>query len=1047
MPFTYGAWTRADDGVWKNNTTGAIATPAQIPTLEKWSGYTASAPIQTGTLTPTEQLYAQTGGMAAPAQTVGSAYMSPATGALPADTWQPGQPLKGAPVASSFATDPAALVASLLQPQTTIIDENNNTQMTPAHAFNEQGILMAPPQRDQNYDSESGLPEYMPARPYVFKLANGNGGVLGRDGTVADTGMTFNEADNGSLRDPLQFAAMAATAYFGAQALGNLAGAQLPMDAGIDFGSVTSPATTGALPSAAEQAMAEGFRAGELAGQAPGSTQVAGAAQSPQLPLDYGVDFGTVTQPTNPLSNITGGTPAGTGPLSNITGTPGLSAGTPTGTAATTGGIGLNTAIGGAGAAAAVAGLGGDPGTGLTAPGGALGETLPNVNTGPTTYPPDVTVNPNLNTGQLPGGGITPALPNIVTLPTIPTTPNIPTPGALPPANPTPPPDDRSIGDPDDTTPPPDDTTPPPDNVTPPPGDRSIGDPPPDDNITPPPDDPSLGDPPDGSDPGLVDYIKKLGTGALNALGFMKDGKIDWAKALAAGGLLAGLYQGSKPATSSVKQELPEWYTKGSQEALALAKQYADKGFEPYTGEAIAPLSANENAAIEMAKNAAGQWEPVAKQGADLVAKGALPVSRDDIQGYVNPALAGIGTNQVASMYDEAGNLVRSGTQPIGAADVQSYIAPALSDIVNTDRAGKMYDRAGNLIDAGAGALSTTDIARYRNPDLASITSSDRINATYDEAGNLLRSGAADLTGDDIRGLMNPYVDLAYAPAKRALERDLAAKQAIARATAVSRGAFGTDRQTLQDSQLTEAGLTALGDLYGTSYKNAFDSATRLGAEGKGRKLTAGGAMASMGNSLAGLSTSDWTNATNTAKSNLDRSITAGGALGSMAGQVGTLANNAWNTGLTAAGADRTRSLTGANTLYGAAGALGNLTNTAWGQGINASQADRDRMIKGGGALSDIATEGSALTDADIKRLGATGALDRSVRQAKNDFDYGQYQDRLKFPTTAIGNYATALRGAPGNTTTTTAAPPNVLGETIGALGAWNSWFNTPGKG
>lgn len=126
-----------------------------------------------------------------------------------------------------------------------------------------------------------------------------------------------------------------------------------------------------------------------------------------------------------------------------------------------------------------------------------------------------------------------------------------------------------------------------------------------------------------------------------------------------------------------------------------------------------------------------------------------------------------------------------------------------------------------------------------------------------DESAALTRSGAAPITGNDIQGYFNPYVAQALDPAARKINEAATAMKMADAAKSGARGAFGSERS----DQLAKLGernqLMSLGDLYGTGYGKAFDTALSAAGADKGRALTAGGAFQNLGSTVSGLGTQD----------------------------------------------------------------------------------------------------------------------------------------------------------------------------------------------
>ena len=125
----------------------------------------------------------------------------------------------------------------------------------------------------------------------------------------------------------------------------------------------------------------------------------------------------------------------------------------------------------------------------------------------------------------------------------------------------------------------------------------------------------------------------------------------------------------------------------------------------------------------------------------------------------------------------------------------------------------------------------------------------------FDQATDLTTKSATTIPNTDLTPYMNPYLEGVLAPTERILRRELANDENTRKAQAGMKGAFGTDRDTLAASLGDERRYNALSDLYGTAYKNAFDSATNLATKDYSRMGDAGKALtteAAAGSALNG---------------------------------------------------------------------------------------------------------------------------------------------------------------------------------------------------
>lgn len=131
-----------------------------------------------------------------------------------------------------------------------------------------------------------------------------------------------------------------------------------------------------------------------------------------------------------------------------------------------------------------------------------------------------------------------------------------------------------------------------------------------------------------------------------------------------------------------------------------------------------------------------------------------------------------------------------------------------------------------------------------------------------DKASAFDTAGGSPITGDDISRYMSPYIEQALNPAARKINEAAAATRIGDAAKAGARGAFGTSRND-QLMKLTDRNeQMALGDLYGTGFQNAFNTALTTAGADKSRALSAGGAFDTLGKTTSSLGASDVTGLT-----------------------------------------------------------------------------------------------------------------------------------------------------------------------------------------
>lgn len=126
-----------------------------------------------------------------------------------------------------------------------------------------------------------------------------------------------------------------------------------------------------------------------------------------------------------------------------------------------------------------------------------------------------------------------------------------------------------------------------------------------------------------------------------------------------------------------------------------------------------------------------------------------------------------------------------------------------------------------------------------------------------DQASAFTSSGGAPITADDTARYMSPYIDQALAPAARKINEAAAAQRMTDAAKAGARGAFGTERNDQIAALTNRNQLMATGDLYGTGYANAFNTALNTAGADKSRALTAGGAFGNIATNTSALGAKD----------------------------------------------------------------------------------------------------------------------------------------------------------------------------------------------
>jgi hypothetical protein len=95
-----------------------------------------------------------------------------------------------------------------------------------------------------------------------------------------------------------------------------------------------------------------------------------------------------------------------------------------------------------------------------------------------------------------------------------------------------------------------------------------------------------------------------------------------------------------KPKTKQTRK-VPKWVESAAKDTLSTAQRVADTPYTPYTGQRVAPLSANEQRGIEMAGGSVGQYQEDIDRARNLFRRGEERFTDADIQAYMNPYIKG----------------------------------------------------------------------------------------------------------------------------------------------------------------------------------------------------------------------------------------------------------------------------------------------------------------------------------------------------------------------------------------------------------------------
>lgn len=477
----------------------------------------------------------------------------------------------------------------------------------------------------------------------------------------------------------------------------------------------------------------------------------------------------------------------------------------------------------------------------------------------------------------------------------------------------------------------------------------------------------------------------------------------------------AGLFE-NPDRTTTTKVEFPPEYMTALNKALGLADQVAANG-----AGIVAPLDANEQQALDLARTSAGGWKSYTDRASALNDEGATAfrdASRLEDKAADYFRQGGDAANTAFGYMNQADQLGRS---------VPGYLARASE---RADAAMPYFTKAGQSMDSVNGFLdrATKQVDASKPYFDQAGAMAGRAGGYMDEAADLTRQGSRSITDLDPSEYMNPYLEQVLDPILRRAEIAKAQDQIARKAKAGMHGAFGGTADVLDRNLAAESYDRNTNELQANVRASAYDNALKQMAEDLARQLQGGQQF----NTLAGTANTTASTYGSLGKSVADiaRTFLDSGNLALNTGQgysnIGKSVNDTAATYLNAG-----KTATDAAGMYGTLAGRANETGNTFanlGRGVtdtaNAKTSTGRAFLDAGDNMTNLATAFGSQTNADVDRLLKTGGTARSVEQA-----------RRAAPLTGIDAYTRAMGNAP-KTTTTTAAAPSKLGQATGILTA-----------
>lgn len=186
---------------------------------------------------------------------------------------------------------------------------------------------------------------------------------------------------------------------------------------------------------------------------------------------------------------------------------------------------------------------------------------------------------------------------------------------------------------------------------------------------------------------------------------------------------------GSGPSQQTISSQtatLPSWLNGASEQAVQQGEALSTRAYTPYTGQAVAPLSANEQTAANNAGSMSTAYQP-------LIASGGQAFNSKNLQPYMNPytqGALGVQAGRINQQYDQQQNALTSGLEAQNA--LGSNRAQIVQNNLNTNRQNSLND----MESAGLSNAYSQGTGAFFNNAQDAQAAAATVNGQLEQTGN-----------------------------------------------------------------------------------------------------------------------------------------------------------------------------------------------------------------------------------------------------------------------------------------------------------------------
>jgi len=209
------------------------------------------------------------------------------------------------------------------------------------------------------------------------------------------------------------------------------------------------------------------------------------------------------------------------------------------------------------------------------------------------------------------------------------------------------------------------------------------------------------------------------------------------------------------------QRDIPAWLSQGSQQAVGMARDIAQRPYTPFTDQRVASFDPNEQRAYDLAATEGGAYRADLDRSRELAERGSQSFLDADIEAYQNPFIKGALEPAARELREEGLRRKQTAQQEAGMA---SAFGGSRAAIIASEASGKSLEAISDLYARGYAMAFESAANRFEQDRVAARASSDQFRNLGSEGQRMLSTEMNNLlvTGGLKRSLDQAGLDFDY---------------------------------------------------------------------------------------------------------------------------------------------------------------------------------------------------------------------------------------------------------------------------------------------